>query len=424
MTPRKINIGIVGAGLAGLSCAHYLEKLGYSPVIFEKDTEIGGRCRTDIYEGYLLDRGFQVLLSSYAEVKKIVRIYEMDVKPFPSGATVYDGNQWYPLYNPLKHPFSIFELRNIPFAYFADYVKMGSIYIKSSFRTGSPFFRSIGKTTMDFWKEEKLSEPFINKFLRPFFAGVFLDTEMTVNPGIFQWLLHFFVEGSAVLPRKGMGYIPKAFAETLKKTDIRLNQPVKALEGKTIYLDNHQEFKCDKIVVALDAPQAKALFPTLPELKSKSTSTLYFAIDTAAFSNTPSSLLHLNGTSDGPINNLAFPSLVQPSYSPKGKILASASIVSTEWQNNPNLIQAAKEQLSSWFKIPVDKWELLKRYTIPHALPDQKDPPPLQGNYAIGRSPDIYICGEYTDNASLNGACASGRKAAEALHASLTEKGF
>lgn len=421
MSSKKINVGIIGAGLSGLSCAYYLEKLGYSPTIFEKSDIAGGRCATDSYEGYLLDRGFQVLLSSYSEIRKIVRIYEMDVKPFPSGAAVYDGKSWHYLHNPLKHPFSIFELKKIPFAFFSDYVKLGSIYLKSSLRSGAPSFPSTSKTTMEYLKEEKFSEPFIQKFIRPFFAGVFLDPELSANSVLFQWLLRFFVEGSAVLPKQGMGFIPKAFENMLKRTTINFNRPVHAVEGKTIYLDNHQEYKCDKIVVALDAPNARLLLPQLPEVQSKGVTTLYFALDTSSFPKQPSSLLHLNGTSQGPINNIAFPSLIQPSYAPKLKTLVSASVIDTEWQKNPDLIVNAKAQLSGWFKVPENKWEFLKRYTIPHALPDQKNPPALKDKYIIDRSPDIFLCGEYVENASLNGACASGRKAAEAIHASLIE---
>ncbi len=416
---EHITVGIVGAGLSGLSCAYYLKKLGHSPVIFEKAGEPGGRCATDIYDGYLLDRGFQALMTSYSEVKKIARLYELDLKRFPSGVNIYDGKAWYPISNPLKHPLSIFAVRKIPFANFSDFVKMGSIYMKSAFRTVNPFFSSIGQTTEQFLEEQKLSKPFLEKFLRPFFGGIFLDPGLTTNPGIFQWTLHFFVEGVAALPRQGMGAIPRYFAKQLKPSSIRYHQNVRAVEGQNIYLESGEEIHCEKIVVATSASQAHQLLSKLPEVPCRSVTTLYFSIDSDAFKEPPSPLLHLNGSGQGPINHLAFVSVVQPSYAPKRKILVSASVISVEWQANRHLTDAAIDQLSKWFKISSEKWHLLKRYSIADALPDQTEPPAHQGSYSIDRSPDIFICGEYVDHPSLNGACASGRKAADVVHQAL-----
>lgn len=412
---EQYKIGIIGAGLAGLSCAYHLEKLGFNPVLFDKNEGPGGRCATDLNDGFLLDRGFQVLLTSYAEVKKIIRFYELDLKRFPSGVNVYDGKSWHSFYNPLKHPFSIFGVRNLPFAYFGDFVKMGSIYMKSAFKTGDPYFLSIGKTTEQFLVEQQLSKPFIDKFLRPFFGSIFLDSSLSTNPGIFEWILHFFVEGAACLPRQGMGIIPNLILKKLKKTKVNFNKLVSAVEGRTVYFKGGEEAKFDKIVLATDAPQARALVSTLPELVSKSVTCLYFTIDTNAFKKEVEPILHLNGSGEGPINHLAFLNLVQPSYAPKKKILASVSVISPEWQNNAELVSLCSDQLAKWFDTKVQAWKFLKKYFIPHALPDQKEPPLLQGKYVINRSPDILLCGEYVDYASFNGACLSGRKVADEI---------
>ena len=59
------DVIIVGAGLAGLSCARRLMAAGIPFVILEADRRIGGRIKTDRVDGFLLDHGFQVLQTAY-----------------------------------------------------------------------------------------------------------------------------------------------------------------------------------------------------------------------------------------------------------------------------------------------------------------------------------------------------------------------
>jgi len=58
--PHK-EVIIVGAGLAGLSCARRLMKDDIPFLILEADQRIGGRVKTDRRDGFILNHGFQVL---------------------------------------------------------------------------------------------------------------------------------------------------------------------------------------------------------------------------------------------------------------------------------------------------------------------------------------------------------------------------
>ena len=64
------DVLIIGAGLAGLACARHLADAGVSFQVIEASDGIGGRVRTDQVEGFLLDRGFQVLLTAYPEAQR------------------------------------------------------------------------------------------------------------------------------------------------------------------------------------------------------------------------------------------------------------------------------------------------------------------------------------------------------------------
>ena len=66
----KPDVIVIGAGLAGLCCALRLQQGGRAVLLLEASDGPGGRVRTDRVEGFLLDRGFQVLLTGYPEAQR------------------------------------------------------------------------------------------------------------------------------------------------------------------------------------------------------------------------------------------------------------------------------------------------------------------------------------------------------------------
>jgi phytoene dehydrogenase-like protein len=56
---------VIGGGLAGLSAALTLQEAGETVELFEESDAIGGRVRSDYLDGYILDRGFQLINAGY-----------------------------------------------------------------------------------------------------------------------------------------------------------------------------------------------------------------------------------------------------------------------------------------------------------------------------------------------------------------------
>ena len=144
---------------------------------------------------------------------------------------------------------------------------------------------------------------------------------------------------------------------------------------------------------------------------------LYFAAQRSPLKDP---VLVLNGEGEGPINNLSVPSQVAPGYAPAGESLVSVSVLGTvEADRETDLQRQVVQQLTDWFGGQVKQWRHLKTYSIPYALPNQ-DPPALSPvEKPIHLPGNLFACGDSLDTASIQGAMVSGRRAAEAVVASL-----
>jgi phytoene dehydrogenase-like protein len=99
-----MKIVIVGAGLAGLTCAKVVRERGAEVAVFEASDDIGGRVRTDERDGYLLDRGFQVYFTSYPVARRHLDYGGLDFRDFDPGAIVCRGPEKSVLSDPLRDP--------------------------------------------------------------------------------------------------------------------------------------------------------------------------------------------------------------------------------------------------------------------------------------------------------------------------------
>ena len=79
------------------------------------------------------------------------------------------------------------------------------------------------------------------------------------------------------------------------------------------------------------------------------------------------------------------------------------------------LDQAVRLHMRKWFGPSVDSWKMLGAYTLARALPQQRHAEWEQAPVRVGGTGGIYMCGDYRETASIQGALASGRRAAEAV---------
>ncbi len=144
---NRPHIIVIGAGLSGLAASLEVEKLGGSVTILERTDTLGGRVKTDRMNGFLLDHGFQVLLTSYPELKRLHILDSLNLKAFLSGAICHRGHSTYRLINPFRH-FAQFltNIHNLPLFTYLDFLKLARIICSKASLTCSEDNAQVGRT--------------------------------------------------------------------------------------------------------------------------------------------------------------------------------------------------------------------------------------------------------------------------------------
>jgi phytoene dehydrogenase-like protein len=272
-------------------------------------------------------------------------------------------------------------------------------------------FRDPETTSLQALHDAGFSESMIERFFRPFLGGIFLDSELSTSSRMLNFVFRMFSLGNACLPAEGMEAIPRQLAAALPSDSIRLGTRVAQVGPGSVTLATGEELRARSVVVAVEGRMAAELLGDAISPAGQGTTCLYFS---AARSPITQPLLVLNGDGRGPINNLCVPTVAAPSYGPGDKSLVSVTVLGTG--NDPDrLLTDVRAQLIEWFGTAVQEWHHLRTYSIPYALPTQRPPALSVPERHVRWQPGIYVCGDHRDNASIQGAMVSGRRAAEAI---------
>jgi phytoene dehydrogenase-like protein len=408
---------VVGGGLAGLAAARTLTSKGVPTLLLESTAELGGRVATDTVDGFLLDRGFQVLLDSYPEAQRALDLSSLDLRAFESGALVHRAGRLARVSDPWRDP--VAGVSSLMSGLFTPADAWRMLRLRhDAFATARRPDAPSTVTTAQALANRGFSDRAVEGFFRPFFGGVFLDAGLEPPRHWFEFLFAMFAKGRATLPAAGMRAIPHQLAAALPAGTVRLSSAVRAARAGHVELASGERFTPRAVILATDARAFSALSGGAAPAWSGCV-TLYYA---AAQSPVGARLLVLNGDpGTGPVNHVCVPSDVAPSYAPQGAHLVSATVIGSSTLDDAALDRAARPQLAGWFGgEAVRDWRLLRASRVPYALPRVAARTP--DDRAVRLTDGLYACGDHLETPSINGALRSGRRAAEALLADWSSR--
>jgi phytoene dehydrogenase-like protein len=406
------DVLIVGGGLAGLACARELHRRGASFRVLEASDGVGGRVRTDLVDGFRLDRGFQIYLTGYAEGRQVLDLAALNLKPFARGALVRNGGRFHRVADPRSAPLAALRSLFNPIGSVADKLKLLRVYRAAKAARPGPDVSTAGALAA-----AGIGPKLVERLFRPFLGGVFLERELSTSARFFHFVFRAFAAGPGAVPALGMQAIPDQLAAALPAGAVRLNAPVSSVRDTAVTLASGETLRAKAVVVATEGPTAARLLNgAVRDPGSNGTVTLYYSADEPPVREP---ILVLDGEQRGPVNNLVVMSNAAPAYAPPNKALIAASVVGIPAEDDDTLDVRVREQMRRWYGDAAGRWRFLRAYRIPHALPKQEVGALEPFARPVRLKPGLYVCGDHRDTASIDGALTSGRRAAEAVCADI-----
>lgn len=415
------DVLVVGAGLAGLCCGRRLAECGVSFRLLEAADGVGGRVRTDVVDGFRLDRGFQVYLPAYPEGRRVLDLAALDLKPFARAVLVRLGGRFHRLADPRAEPLAAAQSLFTPVGSLRDKLRMVRLFWEIDRGGLAQQLTKDERLTLDLLRwNGRFSPAMIDRLFRPLFGGVCLERNLSTSSRFFRFVFRTFAEGGAAVPALGMQVIPDQIAARLPPGAVRLGARVVRVGHREVALDGGEVLRARAVVVATEGPAAaKLLAGEVADPGSNRTVTLYYAADRPPAAEP---VVLLDGEGEGPVNHAAVMSNVSPACAPAGQALVAASVVGIPADDDAELDRRTRLQLAGWFGGVVLGWRLLRVHRIRHALPDQTAGRLDPWQRSVRLRPGLYVCGDHRDNGSIDGAMTSGFRAAQAVMADLAAR--
>lgn len=415
MPDQDADVIVVGAGLSGLACARRLHEAGLAVVVLEKGDAVGGRVRTDVVDGYRLDRGFQVINPSYPALPRVVRMADLDLRPLDPGVMVATGSSRYLLADPRRRPGDALDALRAPVGSLRSKLRLAMMATRAALTPVSAAQRWPESSTADALRARGIDAQLTRQVLRPFLSGVFLEPHLETSSRFFDLVLRSFVRGVPGVPATGMQRLSDLVAAPLPKESIRLETPVERVTGPEVRTPDGR-LAGRAVVVATDPSAASQLIPGLPQPATNGVTTWYHSVPQQEADRLLGgrACLVIDGDGRGPVVNSVVLSQAASDYAPHARALVSSSALGVDGAAGDETL--VRRHLAVMYGRSTAAWECVRRVPVRHALPAMPVPLDVRKPVRVGSH---YVCGDHRDTSSIQGAIVSGRRAASAVLSDL-----
>ena len=412
-----MRVAVAGGGLAGLVSALELGSSGHDVAVYEARDELGGRVCSTRRNGFVFDRGFQVLFTAYPEARRYLDYDRLGLRAYSPGARIASDEGVSTLTDPLRDPggaVGAFLSRDVTFA-----DKLRVLRLRAALRNktrGEVFAEGDDETTREYLRGRGFSSRFVERFAEPFYGGVTLDRSLGTSKRVFEFTFSCLASGETAVPAQGMGEIPKQLAEKARDagaevvTGTQVENVTPKGEGAdgTVEVETETTEEYDAVVVATDPQEAERLTGIETPDGGKGCAAQYYV---ASDPLDVGKKIVLNADRRGNEPNQVVPvSNVAPEHSPRGTPLLSATWLEPR-DDRSALTGGTRGALSRWgFGIDIEPV-----HTAVVEFAQFEQPPGVHETLPSNDTPEgnVFLAGDYTHDSSINGAMLSGRRAAE-----------
>ncbi|MFE1441437.1 NAD(P)/FAD-dependent oxidoreductase [Streptomyces sp. NPDC058739] len=396
------DVLVIGAGVAGLACARDVADAGLRVRVVEASDEVGGRMRSDRVEGFVVDRGFQVVNTSYPQLRRRLVLKDLRLRPFTPGVLVHTPTGRLRFSDPTRRPRSLPDLLPGRLAGPRDLAALAALSARDLLAPLRSLKRLPDTTTRTALADAGISDALVERFLRPFLSGVFLEDDLATSSRFFHLVWRSMLRGTLCLPADGVGAVPRALAAALPTGTVRLETPVERLTPGGALTADGRELPARAVVVAAGPRSVTGLLPGVDVPAYRVVTTYYHAAPRSPLGE-PTLLVDTRRR----FLNTCVLSDVVPGHAPPGHALIATSVLGPDTEGRENGLRAA---LAEAYGTGTEGWHLLTVRTVQEALPVMTPPQPLSRTTRV--SPGRYVCGDHRATGSVQGAMASGARAA------------
>lgn len=407
--PQRAEVVVVGAGLAGLSAAVRLQDAGCDVHVLEAAGSPGGRLATERIDGFVVDRGFQVLNTGYPRAADL-DLDALHLGWFERGAIVRVDGKPHRVVDPRRRPSALIDTATAPLGSLRERAALLRFSLRAAGTPVERLLRAPERAAEEALLRAGVGRVAMERFLRPFLAGVLLEDELATSSRYLDLLWRSFVRGAIGLPDRGMQAVGEQLAGRLAPHRLHLGSAVSAVSSGSVAAATGT-WRADAVVVATDPATAGDLLPAVAATAPRQVTTHFHVLPSSPWK----APLIVLGEPGGRLVNSVVLSDAQPRYSPDGRALVASSTLA------PTVESSIRKEVARAHGVAEADLDHLTSITVRGAQPAAL--PPLHLRRPVDLGDGVYVCGDHRDTPSIQGAMASGARAARAVLRALRPPG-